>query len=549
MRNKANAAKRIHAGRNARLGFLTGLLFLIFVYAYEFLRTGTRFSLNSIQQIHDSNFFFWIIDFIPFAIFFVTYFSTRTGSGTRAHALFKSIESQKKSEILKQKIFYESLINNNPAAIVTMDADQKIISINPAFSRIFQYTQDEVYLKDLDTILADDPDLGQAQEFTKTVLQGGTIYGTGKRRRKDGRLVDVKIYGVPIFLGEKRIGVLGMYLDITSRIRNEMAIKENELRYRSLFHDSPISMWEMDFSALKEWIENLEFNSQDKLNLFLEKVPDLEKEFSSLIKVINGNQATLLLFKAADLDDLQKNFNGIFIEQSAESIRSIIMALYNGSCQVETEMPCRSLDGLIIHTIVRLSLINGFEKSWSRIHLSILDITERKWAEERMRFLNMHDSMTGLYNRAYFEAEFKRISQGRQFPLSIIVCDLDNLKKINDQYGHAAGDTIICKAATILQESFRGDDIVARLGGDEFAVIISSLEESAVLKIVARLRNNIQKYNQTLPADDQAHRMNFSIGAATTHCESEVEALFKLADHRMYCEKLGKRVSTANQHG
>lgn len=162
-----------------------------------------------------------------------------------------------------------------------------------------------------------------------------------------------------------------------------------------------------------------------------------------------------------------------------------------------------------------------------------------------MRFLTMHDSMTGLYNRAYFETELKRISRGRQFPLSVIVCDLDNLKITNDQYGHTAGDAIICKTASILLESFRADDIVARLGGDEFAVIIPNLEEDRVFKIVERLQKNLEQYNRTLLVDDNTHRVNLSIGSATTQNEAEVAELFKLADQRMYREKLKKRASSS----
>jgi diguanylate cyclase (GGDEF)-like protein/PAS domain S-box-containing protein len=544
-RQNKDAAKRIYSTRNAIFGYLIGLIFPVLAYLSEFLKTKGGFSLNTFQQFHLENPLFWLVDFIPVFVFCIIYFTPQEEHGNWMTSLFKKIDHSNSYEIFKQKTFYESLVNNSPAAIVTMDADQKIISVNPAFTKMFQYTQEEVHLKDLDVTIAADCDLCQAQEFTQTVLQGGNIHGSGKRRRKDGTLIDVEIYGVPIFLEGKRVGVLGMYIDITDRIRSEEIIKESELRYRSLFHDSPISMWEMDFSLVKEWIDALEFNKEDELRLFLEKMSHFETEFSSLIRIIDVNQATLLLYKAYDLEDLRKNIDGIFIEQSIGPMQSTLLALFNGSHQIETEIPQRTLDGMILHTIMRLSLVNGFEKDWSRVHLSVLDITERKWAEERMRFLTMHDSMTGLYNRAYFETELKRISRGRQFPLSVIVCDLDNLKTTNDQYGHTAGDAIICKTASILLESFRADDIVARLGGDEFAVIIPNLEEDRVFKIVERLQKNLEQYNRTLLVGDSTHRVNLSIGSATTQNEAEVAELFKLADQRMYREKLKKRASSS----
>ncbi len=546
MKERAKSTNRIRAVRNAVSGFLAGLIFPLTAYLVEFNKTGYRFSFNSFSQLRTTNSLLWLIEPIPLFIFFLLLFSQHKEPENWGGAFSENSFQRNRLEVFKQKLFYESLFNNNPVAIVTMDADQKIISVNQAFTNLFQFNQDEVHLKDLDIIIAHDDELGQAQDFTKTVLQGGNIHGTGKRRRKDGTFIDVEIYGVPIFLEGKRIGVLGMYIDITDRKRSEEIIKESELRYRSLFHDSPISMWEMDFSDLKKWIENLEFKKEDDLQLFLEKITNLEKEFSTLIRIIDINQATLSLFKANDVEDLRKNIDKVLIEQSAESIRSIILALFKGSYQIETEATHSTLDGLIIHTIMRLSLISGFEKDWSRVHLSILDITERKWTEERMRFLNMHDSMTGLYNRCFFETELKRIARGRQFPLSMIVCDLDNLKKINDQYGHTAGDAIICKTAALLLESFRGDDIVARLGGDEFAVIIPNLEEEMVGKIAGRLRENIIQYNQTLSQDDFSHCINLSIGLATTQNGTEMEELFKLADQRMYLEKsLKRKLSTS----
>lgn len=444
-------------------------------------------------------------------------------------------------EIYKQEIFYESLVNNSPIAIVTMDADQKIISVNPAFTNMFQFTQEEAHLKDLDMIIAEKDDFGQAQEFTKKVLGGGKIHGTGKRHRKDGTLIDVEIYGVPIFLKGERIGVLGMYVDITDWKRSEEIIKHNELRYRSLFQDSPISMWELDFSDLKKWIDTLELENQEELQLFLKNLPNLEEKFLSLIKIIDVNQATLSLFRAKSIQDLRNRIKKILTEQSGGAIQSIMLSLFNGSHQVEIEMTFCSLDGVIIHTITRLSLIRGCESEWTRVHLLILDITERKYAEERLRFLTMHDSMTGLYNRCFFETELKRLSRGRRYPISIIICDLDNLKKTNDRYGHPAGDAIICKTAKILQENFRGDDIVARLGGDEFAVVISGLDESVIKKIISRLREMIDDYNKTSFSDPQCHQINLSIGFATAQAETNVEEIYKLADQDMYSEKASKK--------
>ncbi len=517
--------------------FILGLSIPILAYIIELLRTGIPFSIDSIAKIHASNPLLWLIDSMPFFILFLSLAYNREKKLIlQTHVLEKTIAERSK-KITQQKSFFESLVNNSPVAIATMDADQKVVSVNQAFTNIFQYQEDEIRSKSLDDLISKGKDQDQAHMFTRQVLSGGKVHGVGVRYRKDGSKVDVEIYGVPIFFEEERIGVLGMYIDISERKRTEDMIRKSELRFRSFFHESPISMWEVDFSALKRWLDNLEYTNLKELELYLQKIPDLEQKFPQLLNIIDVNQSTLFLFKARDLAHLQEHIEEIFTDHSRKAIEKIIVDFVKGSTQIETEFPHQTLDGLIIHTIVRLSLVSGYEEDWSRVYVSIMDITERKWSEDRLRYLSLHDSMTGLYNRAFFETELKRLANGRTFPISIIVCDLDNLKRINDTYGHKAGDAVIKQTATILANSFRNEDVVARLGGDEFAVIIPYLEESIVSNLVDRLRTQFQNFNDSLQEDEVDKRINISMGTATTNSGSDIEQLFKLADQRMYAEK------------
>ncbi len=528
-------------------GLLQGSIILLTAYLIEIVRLKIPFSSSVIATIHKKNPLLWLIDSLPFFIALLSWGYQRQRILTAETDHLKREVEQHTRAIVEQQTFYQSLVNNSPIAIVTMDADQKILSVNEAFSNIFQYQEHEVRNKDLDEIIACGEDLEQAKFFTKEVMEGGKIHGIGRRKRKDGSLVDVEMYGVPIVFESKRIGVLGMYIDITSRKEAEDILIHSEERFRGLFHNSPISMWEVDFSGLKRYLEELGYNNPDELRLFLEKMQGLEREFAALLKIIDVNQTTLTLFKASNPEDLKNNFERIFIDQSAPAVRDIIIALYKGVQKFETEFTHRTLDGFLLHTIVRLSLVGGCEDDWSRVYVSIIDITERKWSEERLRFLSLHDPLTNLYNRMFFETELTRLSKGRHLPVSIIVCDLDNLKLINDNYGHRAGDEIIKQTAMLLQECFRSEDIIARLGGDEFAVIIPNLDEMAVERIIERLRNRIDSYNQTLPASQDGMIINLSIGCATSMEKMEMEELFKAADKRMYQEKKKKRKSSQCQ--
>jgi GGDEF domain-containing protein len=97
----------------------------------------------------------------------------------------------------------------------------------------------------------------------------------------------------------------------------------------------------------------------------------------------------------------------------------------------------------------------------------VRDITERKAREEALWFRSTHDELTGLYKRAFFEAEKDRLARSRQFPVGVIIADVDGLKATNDGQGHGAGDALLRKTAKILGESFRSEDVVARIGGEE----------------------------------------------------------------------------------
>ena len=91
--------------------------------------------------------------------------------------------------------------------------------------------------------------------------------------------------------------------------------------------------------------------------------------------------------------------------------------------------------------VVELSIspVRIQEGSWSGFRGLIRDITERKRYEEKLQFLSFHDALTLVYNRGYFEEEMNRLTNGRDYPISIIVVDLDGLKIVNDSHGHEKG--------------------------------------------------------------------------------------------------------------
>lgn len=166
----------------------------------------------------------------------------------------------------------------------------------------------------------------------------------------------------------------------------------------------------------------------------------------------------------------------------------------------------------------------------------LIDITERKERDSKLEYISFHDTLTGLYNRAFFEEEVSRLDLSRYSHVGIIVCDVDGLKLINDILGHKAGDKLIITAASILKKAFRQGDLVARIGGDEFAIILPNVSSGAIEAACTKLRASIKQYNQ----GSREIPLSISIGYAVSEKQtnSSFQELFNLADQNMYSEKM-----------
>jgi diguanylate cyclase (GGDEF)-like protein/PAS domain S-box-containing protein len=172
----------------------------------------------------------------------------------------------------------------------------------------------------------------------------------------------------------------------------------------------------------------------------------------------------------------------------------------------------------------------------------IEDITERKQAEEQLRYQGTHDALTGIYNRTFFEVELARLEHSRDFPISIVVADVDRLKFVNDTRGHALGDQLLRHVANVLSSVFREGDVLARIGGDEFAVLLPATQTSTAEEMLARVRERVAQQNSDYPDLP----VQLSLGMATAE-KSSLTAAFTLADQRMYADK-AERAAAARTH-
>ncbi len=234
-----------HTARYTLFGVFFGFCFPIMSTLFDILMQGMSVSLDSIVRVQAAQPLHWVIDSAPvFLGLFASFAGKRqdrlTGimvqleqtvaertaelvAANRELRAENADRRQAEAELWQQKQYFEALVQNSPVAIVVLDLEHHIVSCNPAFEKLFGYSQAEAIGQNLDDMVATENARAEAVHYTEQVTHGEVVHSTTQRRRKDGTLVDVELFGVPVIVAGEHIGILALYHDISEleRARRE----------------------------------------------------------------------------------------------------------------------------------------------------------------------------------------------------------------------------------------------------------------------------------------------------------------------------------------
>jgi len=305
-----------------------------------------------------------------------------SGSIVGTQGIARDVTERKRVE--ESLRLFSGAVEEAPDGVQITDLEGRIIYSNKAVEEIYGFSREEFKGKHVNE-MNEDPEFA-GKVILPGIINSGRWTGEIMVKHKDGEVFPIWLTTSMVRDSKgKPIALMGIIKDITERRRIEQVLLESEERYRSLFENSPISLWEEDSTDLKKYVDALKSKGIKDLRAYFDKHPKEIKLIASMVKVVDVNKTTIELFKAKSKGDLRDSLEKIFTERSYDLFKEELIAIAEGKTSFEIEDIVKTLTGDEIHISLRWVLTPGNEETYSKRLVSIIDITERKHAEEEIK--------------------------------------------------------------------------------------------------------------------------------------------------------------------
>jgi diguanylate cyclase (GGDEF)-like protein/PAS domain S-box-containing protein len=467
-------------------------------------------------------------------------------------------------QLAERTMYLNSLIENTPLGVVVVDPDGRVQLCNDAFESLFLFRRDELLGKDINSFIVPPDKSVEAAQLGKLIDSGQRVQANLQRKRKDGILIEIELYAVPLILDGKVGGGLAIYTDVTERMQGALRLKDQA-------------------EALRHSVAELQTRTH-QATLLNEMGDFLQSCEASSEAVKVASEYGSRLFPSSD-------FGALFFFRSSRNVLEIdrqwgkpdeigstfapegCWALRRGhphwSEFPATNVVCAHIKPTGSHICLCVPMMARGEtlgilhvrydhnradtappdiETWrqsqkllavsmaTQVALAITSLRLR----ESLRDQSIRDPLTGLFNRRFMQESLDREMQrarrkGR--PLAVIFIDIDHFKRFNDVFGHDAGDAVLRAFAQLMTNFFRGDDVICRYGGEEFALILpESNEQDAALRM-SQFGDRV-KMMVVLHEDKPLDQISVSVGiAAFPEHGPSIETLLRAADQALYLSK------------
>lgn len=427
-----------------------------------------------------------------------------------------------------------AFLQEDPQRLQRCSQSYKVVQVNQytldlfkaADQQTLQSRLHEVFRGDmLDSIVAELLALWEGQQGFETRSVNYAL---------DGRRLDVQVRArvLPGY-EDSWSRVLVSLEDVTTEVRGTEQLQRSERYTRDLFEHSPVSLWVEDFSEVKRLLDEVRTRGIRDFRTFLKVHPEFVTRCMQEIRVIDVNRRTLEMFGASGKPELLQNLSRVFRGEMYESFAEQLQDLWEGKLVQQREVVNYALSGDVLHIHLEFAVMSSHAENWGLVLLSLVDITARKKAEAYLESLAKHDVLTQLRNRAFYMEELNRLSRKGPWPLSVIAIDMNGLKTVNDEHGHAAGDAMLRRVGEVLAKAVDAPAYAARIGGDEFMVLLPATDERGAQAMQERILSLLELNNQFYPG----HTIQVSMGSACAQEGAFMEAVVHRADQEMYAQK------------